>query len=279
LDRDYLLLLDFDLAVDFYEEQLVTIEYCDSRGSLRRYTPDVLVRYRRAVNAISVSLSVLCEVKYRDDLRQHWAEYKLKFKAAHCYARERAWRFRLITEREIRTPYLENVKFLRQYRDLAVDNAQQSQLLQTLAERPATEVGGLLAAMTEDRWRQAQLLPVLWHKVRDLTPMLTPRSNTLPVTDDPGLVTVSDDTWSIARARFAVIQPLLSVSRCTRAEVGDAPAPLASARPRCIAGYNAIIAAAASRRYFPPSVAAARAKAGSAQTSRQSFRRLSRRPT
>jgi hypothetical protein len=28
-------------------------------------------------------------------------------------------------------------------------------------------------------------------KVCDLTPMLTPRSNTLPVTDDPDLVTVS----------------------------------------------------------------------------------------
>jgi hypothetical protein len=70
LECDYLLLLDFDLAVDFYEEQPVTIEYCDSRGSLRRYTPDVLVRYRSAVNAISVPLSVLCEVKYRDDLRR-----------------------------------------------------------------------------------------------------------------------------------------------------------------------------------------------------------------
>jgi hypothetical protein len=67
LERDCLL-LDFDLAVDFYKEQPVTIEYCDSRDSLRRYTPDVLVRYRSAVNAISVPLSVLCEVKYRDDL-------------------------------------------------------------------------------------------------------------------------------------------------------------------------------------------------------------------
>jgi hypothetical protein len=68
LERDYLLLLDFDLAVEFYEEQPATIEYRDSSGSLRRYTPDVFVRYRSTVDITPVPLCVLCEVKYRDHL-------------------------------------------------------------------------------------------------------------------------------------------------------------------------------------------------------------------
>lgn len=165
LERDYLLLLDFDLAVEFYEEQPATIEYRDSSGSLRRYTPDVFVRYRSTVDITPVPLCVLCEVKYRDHLRLSWGEYKPRFKAARRYAREHGWRFRLITEREIRTPYLANIKFLRQYQDLAVDNAQQSLLLQTLAKRPETDVEGLVAAMTEDRWHQARWLPVLWHLI------------------------------------------------------------------------------------------------------------------
>ncbi len=186
LERDYLLLLDFDPAVEFYEEQLVTIKYCDSHGRLHRYTPDVFVRYRRAVNTSSTPPSLLCEVKYRDDLRQHWAEYKPRFKAAHRYARERGWHFRWITEREIRTPYLENVKFLRQYRDLTVGPTEQRQLLQTLAEQPVTDVEGLLAAMTDDCWHRAQWLPVLWHLVAqrrvgiDLRQPLTPRSSLWP---------------------------------------------------------------------------------------------------
>src|SRR2546426_9456395 len=45
LERDFLLLLDFDPDVEFYEEQPLTITY-DDRGRRRTYTPDVFVRYR-----------------------------------------------------------------------------------------------------------------------------------------------------------------------------------------------------------------------------------------
>jgi len=44
LERDFLLLLDFDPEVVLYEEQPVTINYHDDQGRRRRYTPDVLVR-------------------------------------------------------------------------------------------------------------------------------------------------------------------------------------------------------------------------------------------
>src|SRR5215470_396033 len=46
LERDFLLLLDFDPEVEYYEEQPVKITYPDARGRHRTYTPDVLVRYR-----------------------------------------------------------------------------------------------------------------------------------------------------------------------------------------------------------------------------------------
>src|SRR6266699_1506223 len=46
LERDFLLLLDFDPDVEFYEEQPVKITYHDESGRRRIYTPDVLVRYR-----------------------------------------------------------------------------------------------------------------------------------------------------------------------------------------------------------------------------------------
>jgi hypothetical protein len=164
LERDYLVLLDFDPAVNHYEEQPLTIKYRDSAGRCRRYTPDVFVSYHRVRGATSVP-SALCEIKYRDDLRQHWAEYKPKFRAAHRYTREHGWCFRLVTEREIRTPFLENAKFLRQYQDFAVDETRQRQLLQALVEQRATDLAGLLSAITDDRWQRAQLLPVLWQLI------------------------------------------------------------------------------------------------------------------
>lgn len=158
LERDYLLLLDFDPAVARYEEQPVTLDYSDRNGVQRRYTPDVLVEY-------ADGSFVLCEVKRRDDLSQHWAEYKAKFKAARRYARERGGRFRLISEREIRTPYLGNVKFLRPYRGYVVDPVQQAELLGTLAQGPVMTVECLLAVLAPDRDGQAHWLPVLWHLV------------------------------------------------------------------------------------------------------------------
>ena len=46
LERDFLLLLDFDPDVEFYEEQPLKITYHDEAGQRRTSTPDVLVRYR-----------------------------------------------------------------------------------------------------------------------------------------------------------------------------------------------------------------------------------------
>lgn len=165
LERDLLLLLDFDPDVESFEEQPVKITYYDDYGRRHTYTPDVLVRYRGDITSASVLTPVLCEVKYRDDLRQHWMEYKTKFKAAHRYAREHGWRFRLMTEREIRTPYLDNVKFLRHYQHLIVDAEHLPRLLARLQTLRETTPEDLLAAISDDTWHKAQLLSALWHLV------------------------------------------------------------------------------------------------------------------
>jgi hypothetical protein len=165
LERDFLLLLDFDPDVEFFEEQPVKIVYHDANGRRRTYTPDVLVRYRTDRLQARYTKPLLCEVKYRDDLRQHWAEYRPKFRAAQRYARQQGWRSRLVTERRVRTPYLENVKFLRPYRTLPVNDSYRTHLLSTLASVEATDPASLLAAVCQDRWQQAQLLPMLWQLV------------------------------------------------------------------------------------------------------------------
>jgi len=165
LERDFLLLLDFDPDVECFEEQPVKIIYHDDNGRRHTYTPDVLVHYHVDKTSVSVHPPVLCEVKYRDDLRQHWREYKGKFTAARRYAREHGWCFRLMTEREIRTPYLDNVKFLRHYRHINVETAHVHGLLERLRVLRETTPEELLAIISNDVWYKAQLLPVLWHLV------------------------------------------------------------------------------------------------------------------
>jgi hypothetical protein len=165
LERDFLLMLDFDPEVTFYEEQPVKITYHDDRGRRRTYTPDVLVRYRIDHARARFTPALLCEVKYREDLRQHWTTYRPKFRAAQHYARQHGWRFRLVTERHVRTPYLDNVKFLRSYRVVPVNDHHQVPLLDILESLGETEPARLLAAISGDRWQQAQLLPSLWQLI------------------------------------------------------------------------------------------------------------------
>ena len=160
LERDFYVLLDFDPTVTHFEEQPVTIAYQDSIGARRTYTPDVLVHYRPEVQRHH--RPVLYEIKYREDLRTHWHDYRCKFKAASRYAHTQGWVFRLITEREIRTPYLNNAKFLRQYHDREPDRGDCHRLLAHLAVQGEMSPETVLASLSPDRWEYARLLPALW---------------------------------------------------------------------------------------------------------------------
>lgn len=157
------MLLEFDQAVERYEEQPVRIHYVDAGGRRRTYTPDVLVYYRAGL--FPARSPPLCEVKYRDELAACWEEVKPKVRAGRAYARGRGWRFKLITEREIRTPYLQSAKFLRPYRALAVNDTDVRLILDALRKVGESDPDRLLALIHHDPYKRAELLPTLWHLV------------------------------------------------------------------------------------------------------------------
>ncbi|MDW7645230.1 MAG: TnsA endonuclease N-terminal domain-containing protein [Desulfuromonadales bacterium] len=99
LERDFLILLDFDITVVRFEEQPATISYNDQEGRARTYTPDVLAFYRTDIPFSRKRVPCLFEVKYREDLKKGWKEFRPKFKAAIRYAKKRGWKFKIITER------------------------------------------------------------------------------------------------------------------------------------------------------------------------------------
>ena len=166
LERDLLQLLEFDKQVESYCEQPVTIEYVHE-GRIRHYTPDVLVYYREDLAQTQTIRPQLCEVKYRADLKQNWAELKPKFRAAMHYAAEKGWRFKLMTEREIRTDYLLNVRFLLNYLGphAQVTQMDQGLLMSLLRDIRLTTGEELLLMATADRVKRAELLYTLWHLV------------------------------------------------------------------------------------------------------------------
>ena len=162
LERDLLMQLDFDSRVESYDVQPVKIEWLDNAGKLRSYTPDVLVRYRHDDHLDQI----LYEVKYRSDIKENWSILKPKFKAAIRYAKQRGWRFKLMTEVEIRTTFLQNVKFLLPFLKRGPDQEADMLLIQeALKQHAKISVSELLAGLCHNPWNQAALIPTLWYLI------------------------------------------------------------------------------------------------------------------
>jgi len=162
LERDFLSLIEFSPEVESIEVQPVTINWIDAAGKNRRYTPDVLVHYTKA----SGRVPTLFEVKYRSDLAENWSVLKPKFMKARSFAKKRGWRFKLVTEVEIRTHLLETARFLLPFTRQGPGSEAYMELLDTkLKELQRATPRKLLAEVFDDEWNQAKLLPTLWYLV------------------------------------------------------------------------------------------------------------------
>lgn len=159
LERDFYTVLEFAPEVAYYEVQPVSIAWHDGHRS-HRYTPDVLVDYREDLQPRRPAM--LCEVKYRSELREKWSELRPKFRSGVHYARRNGMRFKIITEVEVRTPYLANAKFLLPFRRATNDAGHTAMLLDAMHDLRQATPAALLAAVFRDEWHRATLLPSLW---------------------------------------------------------------------------------------------------------------------
>jgi hypothetical protein len=182
LMRDLLTILDFDLNVQYYQRQPVHVEYTGPSGAARAFAPEFLITYRRDIEPACRMKPLLCDVMTRQDVFANCAELKPRLRRARRYARGRGWEYQLLTEREIRTPYLDNAKFLLPYRRLETDWSQAKPLLWTMRELRQANPEALLAACATTAARRAALLTSLWHLISlrrigvDLTTSLTMHS-------------------------------------------------------------------------------------------------------
>ncbi|MBX3656289.1 MAG: TnsA endonuclease N-terminal domain-containing protein [Ramlibacter sp.] len=161
LEKDYLLLLDFDAEVDSYEVQPVRIPV---PGVPKGYVPDVLVKYRSEAGPSRPPL--LVEVKHSEEVERNAQKYRPKFLAAESYAAERGWEFAVVDEAAIRTPRLANLKFLREYRNVEPEHEQISAVLQCSAwsaKSPTSET--LLNALAPTPADRLAWLPIVWAMV------------------------------------------------------------------------------------------------------------------
>ncbi|HEY0974652.1 MAG TPA: heteromeric transposase endonuclease subunit TnsA [Solimonas sp.] len=162
LERDFYRLLRFDSDVQSIHVQPLQIPFVRADGSSGYCYPDALVIF----HPLSGRRTTLYEVKERAKLRQAWGEFKPKLKAARKRATLEGWKFKIVTEKEIRTPLLDNADFLLDYKDREVDHLKCQRILRVLREIDGWTVNKLLDSMeSELRTPRLELIPIVWHLV------------------------------------------------------------------------------------------------------------------
>lgn len=154
LERDFVSLTSFLDPLATITSQPVTIRF-GYAGARRRYTPDFLVRR-------SDGRRELIEVKYRADLRAGWGRFKPAFIAARLWASENDASFRIVTERGIRGPMLDNAKRLAPLRTAPMDTALAERTLAIVAARKDATFGEIVEALPVAR---DAALAVVWRLI------------------------------------------------------------------------------------------------------------------
>ena len=179
LERDFMEILRFDSDIINFKPQPLVIDYRRRDGTSGTYTPDGYFEY-----APHLALApTLYEIKYRADFRENRKTLLPKFRAARDYCLTRGWIFRIFTENEIRTSYLDNIRFLRSYKERPIPDDLKHTVLLHLYDLKEADADLLLSAICRTQINRARLIPALWHLIAqgeigsDLTEPLTMRSS------------------------------------------------------------------------------------------------------
>jgi len=185
VERDFVMLMEFDKKVDKIVSQPIELSYVDLNGRRQRYTPDYLVYFKNAA-----SKPLLVEVKERIEIHKDFEKLKPKFVAGIRAARENGWIFKIADDTRIRGLFLDNIRKLKNFSAHGITPETRSQLL-TLVRSSSTPVSvkGLLSAFSSNRNEYLALLNKIWllalqHDIElDLTKPLSEKTLILGVND------------------------------------------------------------------------------------------------
>lgn len=176
LERDALILTEFNQSIISYLSQPRTFDYFHD-NKRRKYTPDILIEYKNGKK-------LYIEVKYREDLKKDWDILKPKFKAAiKELSSEKETRFKIWTEKEIRTPFLKNATFLLPYRHRSFENYQLEMIKKVVSRFDETTPEDVIGVCSSNLESRAEFLNTLWYALSsqiikaDLTRPLTMQSS------------------------------------------------------------------------------------------------------
>lgn len=177
LEEDFFVLLRFNRNVESWDSQTVTIHWRDVEGKMRRYTPDVLVRYKGTAEDPR-PITVLCEIKpdldspadlprARLPRREDPDENERKWEAAKKFAAKEGWTFKVFRESDIRTNYLRNAKFLMRYLERKNSFNGESALLAALSKHRRMTLREWALPFSNSVAQRAEHLPTCYRLIAE----------------------------------------------------------------------------------------------------------------
>lgn len=157
LERDLLLLLQFDPTLVAIREQPFTVGCTGANGRETKYTADFIT-----VHGGEQPRGFLIEVKYVSELREKWRTLVPRLRAGRAFAEAKGLTFLLLTERQIRARPLGALWFLSRFLDLPRNESTEEHLVHRLAGIGPSTPPRLLAAAFELKSNQQQALPYVW---------------------------------------------------------------------------------------------------------------------
>jgi hypothetical protein len=149
LERDWMLLLDFDRAVDWICEQPLRLRYLKD-GSPASHVPDLLV-WRAGIPE-------LCDVKSEE--RVDDPEFQAQVRATGRACAEAGFGYRVLSEPD--RQLLVNVRWLAGFREPPADlDGERARMLAVLAAGPST-IAEMLAGALEVALARPVLMHLLW---------------------------------------------------------------------------------------------------------------------
>lgn len=158
LEQGALFLCEYDPNIKYFRTQPKRFYYY-LNGKKHHYTPDIYIEY-------TDSSKLYVEIKYREDIFRNWKQLKPKFKAViHDLKSEPKTRFKIWTEKEIKSTYLDNVKFILPYRHREYEEYQATMIIDFLKRERDISIRALLAICSSNKVIQAEFLNTLWHLI------------------------------------------------------------------------------------------------------------------
>ena len=165
LERDLLIRLSHNRLVNDIIAQPLQLKYEASNGNEYPYTPDYLIYYQleKSTPLEDLSVPMLVEVKYRQELQEKWLKLKPKFKAARKYATEQGWTFKIYDELRIRDQVWRNIMFLQRYKRMEFDPEETKWILDNMRFMGQATFDYILTRHFFDKWDRAVGISHVWH--------------------------------------------------------------------------------------------------------------------